>query len=377
MLMITIHELGHYLAAKLLKIRVDEFSIGFGKALFKRKSKKTGEVFAIRLIPLGGYCAFEGGDVADGGGHKREVSGDEVYPNRTGILFNDAAPWKRLIVLFAGAFFNFISAIIFSMIFLVAIGYYQGVTIHRGEFNSAFIHENNNNVSRLQEGDIIVEVNGQKLNFFNTWQEVMSQKNAREIAYSGNNIIPVVVIRDGIKTNVVMEIFHSSTDQTGTRFYGPGIRGSISSIRMSFTDALGYGFIFTFQLAGMILVFLWQLVTGQMQFFGNVGGPITTVSVMAQGIGANPMSILILLPLISVNLALFNLLPIPALDGARMVFVGVEWARGKPINPDIEGRIHMVGLFALLAVVLLADIGFLLFGGGVLERLSMLGVWRL
>ena len=90
--MITIHELGHYTAGKILKFKINEFSVGFGKTLFS-KTKKNGEVFSIRLIPLGGYCAFEGEDTA----------------NENSDSFNAQAPWKRLIVLFSGAFFNFLS----------------------------------------------------------------------------------------------------------------------------------------------------------------------------------------------------------------------------------------------------------------------------
>ena len=105
--MVVIHEFGHYIAGKILKFKINEFSIGFGKSLFSRKSKKTGEVFSLRLIPLGGYCAFEG-----------EEEGSEHEG-----AFNKQAPWKRLIVLFSGAFFNILSGIIFSIILLCATGY--------------------------------------------------------------------------------------------------------------------------------------------------------------------------------------------------------------------------------------------------------------
>ena len=100
LVMVTIHEFGHYLAGKILNFKINEFSIGFGKSLYSHTSKKTGEVFSIRLIPLGGYCAFEG-----------EEAGTDV-PG----AFNKMAPWKRLIVLFCGPFFNILSAVLFSII---------------------------------------------------------------------------------------------------------------------------------------------------------------------------------------------------------------------------------------------------------------------
>ena len=105
--MIMIYELGHYTAGNLLKFKINEFSIGFGKAIYS-KTKKNGEKFSIRIFPLGGYCAFEGED--------------EDKPGEVGA-FNSQKPWKRLIVLFMGAFFNFLSAIIFAVIFLMAFGY--------------------------------------------------------------------------------------------------------------------------------------------------------------------------------------------------------------------------------------------------------------
>ena len=105
--MITVHEFGHYTAGKLLKFKINEFSIGFGKALIS-KTKKNGEKFSIRIFPLGGYCAFEGED-----------EDNKENPD----AFNNQKAWKRLIVLFMGAFFNFLSAIIFAVIFLMAFGY--------------------------------------------------------------------------------------------------------------------------------------------------------------------------------------------------------------------------------------------------------------
>jgi len=154
MLMITIHELGHYLAGKMLKFKIDEFSIGFGKALFTKKTK-SGEIFSVRLIPLGGYCAFTGedGDVPQEENKnqnnentkldetstitiKTEISAQSQDIQATKAeniksitkkenleTFSQKAPWKRIIVLFAGVFFNFISAIIFSIILLCAFGY--------------------------------------------------------------------------------------------------------------------------------------------------------------------------------------------------------------------------------------------------------------
>ena len=146
MIMIVVHEAGHYTAGKIFKFKINEFSIGFGKALFKR-TKKNGEVFAIRLIPLGGYCAFEGEDE------------DSENPDS----FNNKAWWKRLIVLFSGAFFNFLSAIIFSVALLCVVGsgYSELKTVDIQP--SQYVIES----ETLQVGDVIKRVNGQKTTFLN------------------------------------------------------------------------------------------------------------------------------------------------------------------------------------------------------------------
>ena len=112
----------------------------------------------------------------------------------------------------------------------------------------------------------------------------------------------------------------------------------------------------------MMLSFLWLMITGKISLSG-VGGPIATVSVMTKSVSTSMLNIFILVPLISINLAVFNLLPVPALDGARMVFVSLEWIRGKPVDPMLEGRIHMIGIIVLFSLVILADINYL-FGGG-------------
>ena len=137
--MITIHEFGHYTFGKIFKFKIDEFSIGFGKALFKKKLK-SGEMFSIRLIPLGGYCAFAGEDE------------DDTDPR----AFNNQAPWKRLIVQFGGVLFNFVSAVIFAFILLIAFGYdIPRITGVDERYQDATIQQN----------DIIREMDGVKIDF--------------------------------------------------------------------------------------------------------------------------------------------------------------------------------------------------------------------
>lgn len=324
LVMVTIHELGHYTAGKMLGFKINEFSVGFGPALFSKK-RKNGEVFSIRAIPLGGFCAFEG---------------EESESDNEGA-FMKQKPWKRLIVLFFGAFFNILSAIIFSFILLVSVGYdIPKVTK---------INDVNGNIQQqLQVGDVITKVDGVELSFIkgNTFNGLISKFEAGEK-------FEVTVIRDGVKQNIELEMFNSNDN---TAMLGINIK----STPYSFWQSLKLCIPFTFVLSWQILVLFFQLIIGKIPLSG-LGGPITTVTMMAELSMQGISNFLVLLPLIAANLGVFNLLPFPALDGSKMVFTGIEWVRGKPINQKVENAIHMAGLILLFGIVIIADLYHLIF----------------
>lgn len=370
MLMITIHEFGHYITAKMLHFKVYEFSIGMGKQIFKRV-KKNGEIFSIRLIPIGGYCSF-GED-------------DPNIPDTDPDSFNNKAPWKRLIVLFAGAFFNFLSAIIFAVILLCLVGYgrvvYVGTTFNNRDYgtvegasetitlteilNNSYNDEIPANVY-LEDGTVftftdemrIESINGQKMNLMPTTGANTILQNTKE----GSDVNMVVIMPDQ-KERVAVTIKSINERQwaaIGNAGYDlPPDEG----VYHNFGGALLKSVPFSFEIAGMVLQILGQLVTGQLGM-NAVGGTVATVSVMGSSIGqalALPgdmafAQICFLITLISINLAVFNWLPIPSLDGARMVFVIIEWIRGKPINRNLEAKIHAIGIICLMGFVVFADV---------------------
>lgn len=398
--MIMIHEFGHYTAGKLLGFKINEFAIGFGKPIFK-KTKKNGEVFSLRLIPLGGFCAFEGED--------------EDKPNVEGA-FNSMPVWKRLIVLFCGAFFNFLSALVFAAIFLMACGYVDKVQVTNVQLPPSVASEN-----WIQEGDIIVAVDGQYCNLvydkyftnmvstFDEGQEfvvkvnrkgkdvdiVVSKQLSSELPNATENGIKmfsvdglsyscyitnkegeglkVVEFKDNDPSKVVKTydvggdnkvtingrtLTVVASGEAGSETYS--LHGAILGVsttyyKYGFFEALGHTFVFCFQWAWKIILILWQLLSGQLALT-SLGGTVTTVITMAEATKANFANLLLLLPLISINLSVFNLLPIPALDGARMVFVAIEGIRGKPINRNVESWIHFIGLIVLFAFVVIVDI---------------------
>lgn len=342
MVMITIHELGHYTAGKIFKFKINEFSIGFGKSLYQKTNKKTGEKFSIRLFPLGGYCAFEGEDETS------EVQGS----------FNSMAWWKRLIVLFSGAFFNFLSAILISIFVIMFIG--DGTT----RITEVYTFDNYNNpnysivesIDYLQEGDIILKVNGKKPTFLNG-----GIKGINEDDTTAN----LVVLRDGeeLKITITKFMCPDYIDENGNPVVNDfgkietSMKFGINQeyVKFSFGEAILKCIPFTLTMAWECLVLIFQLFTGQLSL-RNAGGTITTISAVANATQQNILNLLLFFPVIAINLAVFNWLPLPALDGGRMLFVIIEAIRRKPIDRKLEGKIHTIGLLVLFAFVIIIDI---------------------
>ena len=344
--MITIHELGHYLAGKALGFKIKQFSIGFGKALFSKTSKKTGEKFALRIVPLGGFCEFEGED--EGG-------------NESPTAFNNQKPWKRIIVLLAGAFSNFIvSILIVILVFLIAGMYFPSVDKN---YSQSYYDLDENIVSeelkvsdeyRLEKDDVILAINGKFL-YLNG--DLSKQLSKFEIGED----IPITIVRNGKRCEVVSRkgYYVSVVDGKSTVFVGLGISQGFESYRLPFFETLGKSFVYSFKMAWTILSFFGQLITGQVGFTG-IGGPIATIGLTAEIARSGFRNLFDIVALIGINLAVFNVLPFPALDGARVVFVGIEWIRKKPIKREIEAKIHLGGIIVLFTFVIVADLFYFL-----------------
>ncbi|MCL2770912.1 MAG: site-2 protease family protein [Firmicutes bacterium] len=396
--LITIHELGHYLFGKLFKFKIKEFAIGFGPAIFSYTNKKTGEKFSIRIFPLGGYCAFQESEfeveevevIEDSFGNKMEIpvkkkveaevleDGTKYYPPEATPIrkeddFSEQKPWKRLIVIAGGAIFNFIFGIIFCVILLVSIGYdlpqVRTISPHTPTADSQLVsnpnwYENDAGewVSRLQAGDVILRVDGKRLGVLHGNTIVSAAQGAKEgdtlifrVRRGGNEIdVPIVVYKGPIR-NV------ANTDyakEEGKILEVLQLGMSSGAYRHSFGEALvrapevGVGMFVA--LVGSFA----ELFTGE--GLEELSGPITSIGTIADFTRADPGILLVFLPLISMNLAIFNLLPIPALDGGRMVFIIIEWIRRKPIKREIEAMVHGIGFLALLAFIIILEFSKLL-----------------
>lgn len=342
MVMIVIHEAGHYTAGKIFKFKINEFSIGFGKALYKH-TKKNGEVFAIRLIPLGGYCAFEGEDE------------DVESPDS----FNNQAWWKRLIVLVSGALFNFLSAVIFSVALLSVVGSGYSDIKSVDIAPSQYVIES----ETLQVGDVVTRVNGKKCTFlngaFNGMVSAVQDDTSIitltvERVENGEKVTKDIQLRKKA-VEVTNESGNVVKDADGNPTYNYLLGVTTGWHKYSFGKSLLKAFPFACEMAWECLAIFGKLLIGKYSI-RNLGGPITTISSIATASQASMLNLLLLFPLIAVNLAVFNLLPIPALDGARCVFVIIEAIRKKPINRDIEAKIHTIGLIVLFAFVIVVDV---------------------
>ena len=334
MVMILVHESGHYLIGKAFKFKINEFSIGFGPKLFSHKSNKTGEVFSIRAVPLGGFCAFEGED-ADS-----TVEG----------AFNSQNPWKRIAVLLAGVTFNFISAVIILTILFATYGY----TLPRvAGFNEPVTEF----VQNFEKGDLIYQVNGK-----NVYSVI--ETNIGTLLGESEDSTEVIVIRNGEKVSVTVsrgEFISEEKDETGatvvTTYRGFGINIGYDYYRMGFFEALGRSFVFIWQLVILTFKTIGGLFTGAVGLKGSVGGTVTSVAAMGKiTMTLGFRGVLLMFGIMSASVGLMNALPFPALDGCRVLFCLIEIIFRKPVNRKVEAIIHTVGIVILFAFAILCDI---------------------
>jgi len=331
-ILIFIHELGHYTFGKIFKFKINEFSIGFGKALWQKQGK-DGVLYAIRIVPLGGYCAFEGED-----GESAEAG-----------AFNTMAWWKRAIVLFGGVFFNFISACIIAIPLLATLG--TGITKINSFQTVEDVPEIVQNYDesdpfKLHVGDIILEVNGVEPTFLNGGSTGLMSNQGEGAEYT------IKIRRDQRIIDIEVKNI-TSFEVNGKEYYSAGI-GTQSYVKMSVGEAFLNAVPFCGEAAWECVSILGKLLTFNYDI-SNLGGPITAVKAIGEAASVNMIFILMFFVVLSINLAVFNALPIPALDGARIIFVLIEAIRKKPIKREVEQKIHMIGLMILFGFVILVD----------------------
>lgn len=325
---VFVHELGHFLLAKANGIRVDEFSLGMGPRLL---SKVKGETrYSLKLFPIGGSCMMGEDDVQDTG----EGS------------FNSKSVWARISVVAAGAIFNFILAFIFAIVLVGFTGYDKPVI-------SGVVPGFSAEAEGMQEGDCIVKMNKKKIH---VWREVTYYN-----LFHPGETVEMVYERDGEKYEATIV---PKKDESGN--YLLGVVSPAAYEKANAFTAIQYGayevkFWITTTLESLKL-----LITGQVGV-DQLSGPVGIVNVVddtyeqskSYGIVIVIMQMLNIGVLLSANLGVMNLLPLPALDGGRLVFLFIEAITGKRVPPDKEAMVHFIGmmlLFALTIFVVFNDI---------------------
>lgn len=314
--LITGHEFGHFITAKAVGIKVNEFAIGMGPAIFQKQCKET--LVSLRVFPIGGYCAMEGEDTDSFG----EGS------------FNSKSNPQKMLVVAAGAIMNFLMAIVILFIMSMMIGNPTNIVMDTVDNSPA-------EQLGIQAGDRIVSLNGNPISEWTDLTEFMSS------LHSGDEVS--VVVERG-KEEIAFNPVAVTANENGAVQLGV-----YSQREADIVQSMQYGVTGSVDLLKLTYKCLGMLITGEASV-KDVVGPVGVVSVMDDAAKQSWYLVLYLAALISVNLAVINLLPLPALDGGRLLFLIIGAITRKPLNQEIEGRIHYIGLILFMALALVITV---------------------
>lgn len=362
-IIIMVHELGHFIAAKCMGVKVNEFSIGMGPKLFKFRKKET--QYSLRLFPIGGYCAMEGEDSAGGGEVKlntdaasaEEPEMPDSPPKPDPRAFHQKKVWRRMIIILAGPAMNLVLG------FVLLIGYFGFCMLPdengKVQFSSTTVSVLKEDApsyqTGLRPGDTILKVDG---------KTVFTDRDLAMLLQNDEDGVFNMTVRrevDGKEQKVKLEgvTFQIVTEEDGTRYlqYDFYVQG----IPRTFTSTITQSAKMECTVSVMVWRTLGGMLTGQYGL-NDLSGPVGTVDAIGDvvvdatqqehwqiGLG----NVLMLVVLISVNVGIFNLLPVPALDGGRLLFLLIELVFRKPVPPKYEGMIHAIGLLLLFGLIIL------------------------
>ena len=320
--LILAHELGHFWVARRIGIPVYEFSLGFGKKLYS--TTRDGVEYSLRLIPLGGFVRMAG-----------EEQGDMNDPQG----FNNRKPWEKMAVCFSGPFMNFVlGVIVFIYIFaFIGLGFPSAEPVV-GEV----IKDKPAYTAGLQSNDRVVSMNGKEIT---SWDEFVQNIQA----YPAGTSLTTEVERDGRRQTVTMI---STLDQSSGNPI-VGVYPQLEFVRQGIIESIRLGFVQTYQMTMALLGGLGMLFTGAASS-SDLAGPVGITSMVGEAARGGMVYLLSFAAFLSINLGVINLLPIPALDGSKIVFALVEMVRRKPMDPEKEGFIHWLGFMFLMLLIIFA-----------------------
>ncbi len=315
---IFVHELGHFLAARIFGVTVHEFAIGMGPVLWKKQGKRT--LYSVRAIPMGGFCQMEGED------SESEDAG----------AFRNKKPWKRLMILAAGAAMNL------ALGFVVVLVLVASSAITNGGIASTVVETvlpESSAAEFLQPGDKITQINSETVHIMRDLSFALSQNGGKEAT--------ITVERDNerfTKTFTPME----TTYEDGSKGYLVGFNVAVKPA--SIGSIIHEAFFQTVWMVKLVFVSLGMLIRGQAGI-NDLSGPVGVVSTMSAVAQAGWLDFLFFAAFLAVNIGVMNLLPLPALDGGRIFFTLIEMIFRKPIPPEKEGWVHAAGFVLLILLM--------------------------
>lgn len=315
---IFVHELGHFLAARIFGVNVLEFAIGMGPTILKKQGKKT--LYSVRAIPMGGFCKMEGED--------EDLNTDGS--------FNSKKPLPRIVILIAGAAMNILLGFII-VTSLVAVS-----AVQSGGLSSTVVDSVNSEASAaefLQPGDRITEVNGSRVHIKRDISFALSGYDGGECS--------LTYVRDGRKYTESFTPMQADNGD-GTQSYIVGF--SIKTAKITPWGILHEGLFQTIWMVKLVFVSLGMLLGGKAEL-SDMSGPVGVVSAMNSVAQSGLLNFLFFAAFLAVNIGVMNLLPLPALDGGRVVFALFELIFKKPVPPEKEGVVHAIGFALLIALM--------------------------
>ncbi|MFH1458497.1 MAG: RIP metalloprotease RseP, partial [Candidatus Omnitrophota bacterium] len=325
---IVVHEFGHFMMAKRMGVRVEKFSLGFGPALLKKKKKET--EYCLSAIPLGGYVKLAGDNPEEYKGKKYE------YLAQT--------PGRRFLIIFFGPLLNYVlGLVLFWVIFSVG---YPSLTTRVGGLLDGFGAK----AAGLQAGDRIEAVDGRPVVLWEELQKIIQSKKTAEK-------VRLTVLREDRKLNLEVNIREKNLDDPLGQKRSVGLLGitpsdEIITLKYGILESLGLGIKKTWDLTVMTYKALWFMMTGRLSMRESITGLPGMYFITSKAAKMGVVAVLHLVTVLSVSLAIFNLLPLPVLDGGHILFLGIEKIRGKGLSLNVERLVTQAGTVLILTLAL-------------------------
>lgn len=322
---VFVHEFGHFIFAKINGVYVYEFALGMGPKLFSKKGKET--EYSIRAIPIGGFCQLAGEDLD-------EDDSKRVPKNRR---LQDKKPFQRFLIMFFGAGNNFISAVL--ILFLIAL-IWGGATME--PIISSVEEKSAAYEAGLREKDRIVYINNQHVS--------TSDDISLYLAISDPNKFTNIQIERG-NSNKTYKIKPNKIKENGETIYRYGI-GIEQKKTTGFVNSIKYTYKKTKSIFKQMVITVKSLFTGGVKL-SQLSGPVGIYSIVGEQSKAGISNVLYLIAFLSINVGFINLLPLPAFDGGHILFIIIEKIKKSPVSPDLENKIHAVGLMILMILMVI------------------------